>query len=460
MIFRLHRMKCPSYRTAMFYKPLFFWLGAVFCCSVALQTPLCGQVSLQQAAADQRSFFMDALCFKGSDTAQRVDVYTIVPHQSLTFVKRGAQYIAAYRMVISLKGKDGKELQQITKEYPIAEEKFEATTGSSGAFAYAQNILSIPPGTYTVEVRVADILGKHTMQRVRTFTTIDFDKYDLSMSSLMFSSAITQSGQRYAVTPYLDDDIAPLGGDAFYAFFETYFHSLTADSVDFAYEILDARGKRALLSKRTRRLIKGERLQQYIKVEVPTSFAVGTYMLRVLALKPDTTVDFKQSDVLTAAQRSVVLEWKGLGYGILLQGEELNRAIRQMRYATTTQDVNAILAAPNEEEKQKRFYEFWKRSDPTPKSPRNEGYEEYYTRIDFATRTFRHYSEGWMTDMGMVYVIYGQPTNASEQRRIDGRTMVSWYYASVGREFVFIDSGFGDFRLMSPPPIEKYRFRR
>jgi GWxTD domain-containing protein len=416
--------------------------------------------------SDSRTFFLDVLCFKGSaDSAQRVDVYSVIPYSALTFTKRGAQYVAAYTLVITLKSKEGATLQEITKEYPLADEKAEAASGVTGAIAYAQNSLNAAPGAYLVEAKVVDMLGKRSMAKTRSFTTIDFNKYDLSLSSLMLSSAIIQSGGRYAVTPYLDDDIAPLVGDAFYAFFESYFQSLTVDSVDVLWEILDARtSKRTTLGKRVRRFVKAERVQQYVRIDIPPSFPVGNYTLRVLALRPDAAKadlnDYEQRDVLAATQRSVRIEWKGLGYGTALQGEDLERAIRQLRFATTQNEVAAMMAASNEEEKQKRFYEFWKRLDPTPSTPRNEAYEEYYARIEFANRTFRYRPEGWQTDMGMVYVIYGQPSNANEQRRIDGRTLVSWYYAAFGREFVFIDSGFNDFRLISPPPVERYRYRR
>ncbi len=412
-------------------------------------------------SGDTRSFFLDVLCFKGStDSTQRIDVFTVVPYSSLTFVKRGSNYVTNYTLIVSLRTKDGKEIRQITKERPLSEEKIEPTIGVTGAFDYTQTTLEAPPGAYVVESRIVDVIGKRSMTRQRSFNTIDFDSYTFSLSSIMFSNAIAQNGNRYSVTPYLDDDVAPLVGDVFFAFFETYNRTPSVDSADFAYELLDQKNNRVLLGKRLRRHIGAERVQQYVKVDLPANLSVGNYTLRVIALRPDTTREFTNKDIIAASVRSMKIEWKGLGFGIVLQGEELTKAIRQMKYVATAQELSTIQAAPNEEEKQRRFYDFWKKIDPTPGSPRNEAYDEYYARIEFAIRTFRHYVEGWQTDMGMVYTIYGQPPSANEQRRIDGRTVVVWYYPSYGKEFVFVDSGFGDFRLISPIPFDRYHYRR
>jgi hypothetical protein len=63
--------------------------------------------------------------------------------------------------------------------------------------------------------------------------------------------------------------------------------------------------------------------------------------------------------------------------------------------------------------------------------------------------------------MGMVYVIFGTPANIeSYQQYGGGRTYQKWYYPN--HEFIFVDNtGFGDFRLYSPPTVyEKYEYGR
>jgi GWxTD domain-containing protein len=452
------------------------------------------------ASADARTFFVDALCFKGgSDSAnasQRVDIYTLVPYTALTFVKRSQSFVAAYTVVLTVKNASGAVVCEVRKEHPIAEEKADVTAGATGGFSALQHTLALPAGSYTLEASVTDMLGRHTMSRSRGFTTVDFSGYDFAMSSVMFASSVLPTlappsassapvtkadvkadakadakaaaaprarEQRFSITPYLDDDASPFAGESLYTFFETYFTSLTADSLDFVVELLDERKNRAFVTKRERRFVKAERLQHFLKLDIPTTLPVGTYTVRLLALRPDVTMPaaFTGQEVLAGSMRTLKIEWKGLGFGTPLSGDALTRAIRQMRYVAFTQDIAAITAGETEEEQQRRFYEFWKRIDPTPATPRNEAYEEYYTRIDFANLNFRTFGEGWQTDLGMVYVIYGPPSSATERPRIDSRVQMTWFYAQFGREFWFVDNGFSDFRLLSPAAVsEKYRYRR
>jgi GWxTD domain-containing protein len=337
--------------------------------------------------------------------------------------------------------------------------------GATAAFDYTQSSFTMPPGTYTVVAEVSDVLSKRSSSLQRSFKALNTDAMQFAMSSVMLASSITATGDRFSVTPFLSDDVSPLTQDGFYVFFETY-NSFGAglDSADFICEVLDEKNTRLSSTRRTRYSVAAPREQQYIGIKLPPQMQLGSYTLRVLALRAnDTTQKYADRDVIAASARTVRLEWKGLGWLTLLKGEELNRAIRQMRYVAQAQDISVIQNVGNEEEKQKRFYDYWQRLDPTAKTLRNEAFEEYYQRIEYANRNFRNmgFGEGWSSDMGMVYIIFGQPQYTRDVRR-DGRILWSWVYPAFSRECVFVDySGFGnDFRLSSGVPFEKYRYRR
>ena len=78
--------------------------------------------------------------------------------------------------------------------------------------------------------------------------------------------------------------------------------------------------------------------------------------------------------------------------------------------------------------------------------------DEYYGRIQFANQNFGHYIDGWKTDMGMIYVIFGSPSNIERHPfELDSKPYEIWTYYDLGREFIFVDmSGFGDYRLQTP----------
>jgi GWxTD domain-containing protein len=72
----------------------------------------------------------------------------------------------------------------------------------------------------------------------------------------------------------------------------------------------------------------------------------------------------------------------------------------------------------------------------------------YFQRVESANRYFTEYKEGWKTDRGMIYVIYGQPDEVS--RAVTSET---WYYQGRKTKFEFKKSG----SIFSP---ENYRLER
>ena len=88
--------------------------------------------------------------------------------------------------------------------------------------------------------------------------------------------------------------------------------------------------------------------------------------------------------------------------------------------------------------------------------------DEYYQRISTANARFRSYNEGWLTDMGRVYIIYGEPLTIEKFLGPNRLSVYSrWTYGN-GITVTFEDpSGFGDFRLRSPlAGNPKYEYRR
>jgi len=131
---------------------------------------------------------------------------------------------------------------------------------------------------------------------------------------------------------------------------------------------------------------------------------------------------------------------------------DLDKAVDQMRYIAKESELELIRSSSGQEEKRKRFLDFWNKRDPDPTTLRNELLEEYYHRIEFTNKSFTHYIDGWRTDRGMVYIRFG-PAENIERHPFDMNTKPYevWYYYQQERQFVFVDeSGFGDYRLRYP----------
>ncbi len=132
--------------------------------------------------------------------------------------------------------------------------------------------------------------------------------------------------------------------------------------------------------------------------------------------------------------------------------KDMDLAIDQLRYIAKDDEFSILKDAQTTDEKQARFIEFWKKRDPNPSTPRNEKMEEFYARVEYSNKHFSHYLEGWRTDMGMIYIIFGPPNNVDRHPfEVDSKPYEIWSYYDLNYSIVFVDeTGFGDYRLTTP----------
>jgi GWxTD domain-containing protein len=76
-----------------------------------------------------------------------------------------------------------------------------------------------------------------------------------------------------------------------------------------------------------------------------------------------------------------------------------------------SEDAEEAFVRLNPGEQERYMDEFWQRRDPTPESARNEAREEFLRRVEMANRNFSRgdHEPGMFTDMGRVFVRYGEP---------------------------------------------------
>jgi GWxTD domain-containing protein len=126
----------------------------------------------------------------------------------------------------------------------------------------------------------------------------------------------------------------------------------------------------------------------------------------------------------------------------------LDVAINNLKYIISDKELKQINSG-NDQQREKKFREFWESKDPTPNTVYNELMAEYYRRIDFAFKEFgsQENPNGHESDQGKVYIKYGPPTEKERRFPESGKTIELWKYPS--RTFVFeATSGFGDFILI------------
>ncbi len=393
-------------------------------------------------------FYFDAVVSKGNEKdSARVDVFVLVPYESLMFNNNNNKvYGAKYSLVVSVFDDKGRKVYTTSREKTLVTKDYFQAQGRDGDFDANQMLINLAAGNYNIKLVLRDEISKNEKEKSRNLTVLNFGEYPFVLSGIMLVSTIEENDGKFKATPHVSDDIGALT-DGFFAFFEVY-NKKELTSADFYYNITDSEGKIITQSEAITKDLNGENTQLYIKIPRQNNMVTAKYTLEIIAKQAE--------DTLAVARRSIKFS-QTIG-GMVLN--DINESIRQLRYVASSEEREMMEEADDDAAKQKLFKEFWQKLDPTPATERNEAFQEYYSRIAFANRKFKSHREGWLSDMGMVYVIFGPPRSAERGSRYgDSSIYEIWTYGS-NRQYVFRDnSGMNDFRLVSPMGItEKYKY--
>jgi GWxTD domain-containing protein len=394
-------------------------------------------------ADDVPAYQIDAISFAALNSPlSRLDVFAQVSYEDLSFVKNDDRYTASYEMMVSLYD----STDQLVNEKLWTEDVKAATfdeSVSSQAYSLTQRVFEIPPGIYKIVSVLRDMESRVSRKLVRQIDVQDYAHAAFALSDIMLVKRINAVGERKSIVPNVSPNVGNLS-DGFFLFFEAY-NDLREDSVRFTASVMNEKGEKALTRDTTAFIAKG-RNQVFFKID-HSSLTLGDYRVVVQAA-PLTPWSADSVRTLPTTNRKFVIRWRGLPRGV----GDLDLAIDQLQYLAKDKELDHIKEATTVEEKQKRFLEFWKTKDPNPSTPRNEKMEDYYARVEYANKHFKHYVDGWRTDMGMVYIRFGTPSNIDRHPfDIDSKPYEVWAYYELNFQFVFVDeSGFGEYRLVTP----------
>jgi GWxTD domain-containing protein len=79
-----------------------------------------------------------------------------------------------------------------------------------------------------------------------------------------------------------------------------------------------------------------------------------------------------------------------------------------VRWIISDEEKSAFKQLSNDEERDSFIETFWLRRDPSPDTEENEFKEEHYRRIAYANEHFAAGVQGWRTDRGRIYIMYGK----------------------------------------------------
>jgi GWxTD domain-containing protein len=117
------------------------------------------------------------------------------------------------------------------------------------------------------------------------------------------------------------------------------------------------------------------------------------------------------------------------------------RMLDPLRYLTTRKEFASLESSPD---LKAAVDSFWIRNTGSPERAASM-IRKYYMRIENANRHFTSYEEGWKTDRGLIYIIYGPPNVVYRQANIE-----KWIFGEEGNimsttfNFVKVSNPFTD----------------
>lgn len=404
-----------------------------------------GQVEMDFSTAyPQTPFLVDFAAFGQENSDQvRLEVYYKIFNDHLSFVKKDDAFVADYEIQVKVLGKNKRQVSgnSISEKFTVP---FYKETLSPVNFIINQLDLQTPTGQYKLEVTLLDKNSHQTSTLNISLKIPDYREKNVTLSGVEFAQEISDSAsgtkfnkQGKKIIPKVERLFA--GEDQkLWFYYEIYKNKPQPAELEITYEITD------FLQRQIRQETEKLRLEQ------PSLSIVKALNLENLSPNPYTLfIRVKEKGGPNATrEEDFRIEWSPQFY----VKSDFKTAVDHLRYVASEEETKKLKKAPKEEQV-KKWEEFWKSKDPLPETPLNELKEQYYQRMKYANLHFKTYSkEGWKTDMGMVYIKYGQPDEVDRHPfDREEKAFQIWHYYVLRRIFTFVDNfGNGEYELQYP----------
>ncbi len=360
----------------------------------------------------------------------RVVCFAEVRYRDIQFVKTDDGYEAVLEFTFSIYQKDNREPLKLTDRKKVLRVgHFQETLDRQKTVRLVENF-DVPYGHYVTRVVVRDRNARSMGIASESIEVVDlYNNLLISRPILMWDS----------VTTFDPDQMVPFQNRRYE---KDVFALVVVGGIDpkekykIHYRLEDTRGQ--MIYERTLNLKPSGRVN-FVSLRIPVSkLALG---------KTNILVTAEQFGRRVASRLTL---YSSLGRGTEV-AQNIDSYIEPMRYIMPSDEWKKLRDA-NPEERKKLFNEFWKKRDPDPNDEVNPLMEEFFFRVQEANQKFSWGTEeGWETDRGRIYIIYGPPDSIERQRSPrSGITYEIWRYYNIGRQFVFEDRyNNGNYRLYS-----------
>lgn len=405
---------------------------------------------------DNIYFNFDYCIFRGEENKYILEVYYSVNQKSLIYIKQNNNFEASAKIHI--------ELTDLNSGSVISDKLYRSPTVVSDTSdkRLNQKIVGqinylIGEGKYKLKITGSDFNdSSKTDVLEQDFSVTDNDNSKIKVSDIELATNI-QKSQNDKSTFYKNTlEVIPNPSNLFgmnlaemFFYYEIYglTESNISDNYYICYSVTNLNNETLISycknAKRT-----GESKADYGKVKID-SLDRGSYFLKITVADSLRQISFSSEKKFYIFNSGKIIaplnpqdEYLKSEYAIMKE-EELDKEYNYAQYIMTEKDKRRYDDYKLVDAKRKFMYEFWKSKDDNPNTPSNEYKINYFKRVKEANNNFKEaYKEGWKTDRGRIYLVYGKPDDVEKfPFEANKKSYEIWKYDTVegGGECVFIE---------------------
>ena len=361
----------------------------------------------------------------------RVLSYVSIPNASLQFLKENDKFISNYEITITLKNDDDELIGRKNWSNKILTNSYLESISKEISTLHFHEF-KIPSGKYSITSELADIETRESKIKLKKIELDAKSKVEI-YSMFIIDSLDGFWGLNQNELP-LFNNIFPSQSD-----FITFFVSGKIEPGNFNLDISITNAGRDKIWDNSIDI--NSKKNSFVKRILLPKDVLSSGLRKMITVNISQN-KFKDKKTLIFASKRA---------GIASSIGSMDQAIASMRYILQDKEWKEFKKA-NKDDRELIFLDYWSKKDPTPTTKENELQNEYFKRVEFANSNFKGYKEGWDSQMGMIYILFGPPNDLETYNDPMTRYYSQrWHYYRINKYFDFVDEqGFGDYRLTTP----------
>ncbi len=329
----------------------------------------------------------------------------------------------------------------------------------------------VPKGSFTCEITGSDMHNPDKFRLIKeNIKVVPYMHHSMSISDIQLASKMIQGSENtssifykntYEVIP-IPNVVFGISQPALFFYLEVYnlqSDSIKSEQVKMSQMIYNSKGK--LVKEKFKYLSRTSNTRVEVGSHILSNYPTDSYTLVIALIDSvgNTGVssakkffvynpDVQVTDTFEVSTTAVLSS----SFGSMSE-EELDDLFDKSEYLATKTEIDKYEKLSNLEGKREYMFDFWKAKDENANLNKNEFYRNYMQRVQICNERYTSMGkQGWKTDRGRVFLLYGEPTEIERYpNQLETRPYEIWQYTEIegGVYFVFADlTGFSDYTIL------------